>query len=77
MIIISPLAKGSTPSSRNKSYLNLYLQYRMYRVRGSSGQPMNFRLCDTRGIEENQEMDANSVSYLLEGNVPEGHQVGW
>ena len=52
------------------------LQYRMYQVRSSSsGQPLNFRLCDTRGIEETQNTDANDIAYLLEGNVPEGYQV--
>lgn len=50
-------------------------QYRMYKVRSSlSGQPLNFRLCDTRGIEENQTTDASDVNYMLEGNVPEGYQ---
>ncbi|XP_060580071.1 interferon-induced protein 44-like, partial [Ruditapes philippinarum] len=50
-------------------------KYRMYRVRGSAlTKPMKFRLCDTRGIEENQGMDGTELNYLLEGNVPNGYQ---
>ena len=48
----------------------------MYQVRSSSsGRPLNFRLCDTRGIEENQNKDTNDINFLLEGNVPQGYQV--
>ncbi|XP_060577910.1 interferon-induced protein 44-like isoform X2 [Ruditapes philippinarum] len=49
--------------------------YRMYRVRGSAlTKTMKFRLCDTRGIEENQGMDGAELNYLFEGNVPNGYQ---
>lgn len=50
-------------------------KFRIYRVRGSSLiQPLKFRLCDTRGIEENQGIDGTELNYLLEGNVPDGYQ---
>lgn len=50
-------------------------KYHIYRVRGSAlSKPMKFRLCDTRGLEENQGIDATELSYLLEGNVPNGYQ---
>ncbi|XP_045177429.2 interferon-induced protein 44-like [Mercenaria mercenaria] len=50
-------------------------KYRMYRVRGSAmTKPMKFKLCDTRGIEENQGIDGTELNYLLEGNVPNGYQ---
>lgn len=49
-------------------------QYRMYQVRSSSSsEPLKFRLCDTRGLEETQGVDANDVTYLLDGNVPDGY----
>ena len=40
-----------------------------------TGQPLNFRLCDTRGLEDCQGIDGNDVSYLLDGNLPDGFQV--
>ncbi|XP_052103654.1 interferon-induced protein 44-like [Mytilus californianus] len=49
--------------------------YRMYQIRnGETGKPMNFRLHDTRGIEADQGVDANEMSYLLDGNIPDRHQ---
>ena len=48
----------------------------MYQVRSSSsGKPLNFRLCDTQGLEEGQGIDAHDIVYLLDGNVPDGYQV--
>ncbi|XP_060577917.1 interferon-induced protein 44-like [Ruditapes philippinarum] len=50
-------------------------KYHMYRVRGSAlTKPMKFRLCDTRGIEENQGIDGTELNYILEGNVPNEYQ---
>lgn len=50
-------------------------QYRMYQILSTeTGKPLNFRLCDTRGLEENQGIDANDMSYLLDGNVPDKYQ---
>ena len=43
----------------------------------SSSEPLKFRLCDTRGLEETQGIDANDVTYLLDGNVPDGYHVSW
>ena len=37
---------------------------------------MKFRLCDTRGLEDGQGIDANDIAYLLDGNLPDGFQVG-
>ena len=48
----------------------------MYQVRRSAlGKPLNFRLCDTQGLEESQGIDAHDVAYMLDGNVPDGYQV--
>lgn len=49
-------------------------KFRMYQVRTSSRKTLNFRLCDTRGLEETQGIDAHDIVYLLEGNVPAGYQ---
>lgn len=50
-------------------------QYRMYQIRSmDTGKPLNFRLCDTRGLEENQGIDSNDISYLLDGNIPDKYQ---
>ena len=48
----------------------------MYQVRSfSTGKPLNFRLCDTRGLEESQGIDAQDIAHLIDGNVPDGYQV--
>ena len=48
----------------------------MYQVRRSASEkPLNFRLCDTQGLEESQGIDAHDVTYILDGNVPDGYQV--
>ncbi|KAL3882748.1 hypothetical protein ACJMK2_029059 [Sinanodonta woodiana] len=49
--------------------------YRQYQVRsGTTGEPLSFRLCDTRGLEEGQGLDVLEVNYLLEGHVPDFYQ---
>ncbi|XP_076099874.1 interferon-induced protein 44-like isoform X3 [Mytilus galloprovincialis] len=54
---------------------SLTTEYRMYQIRsGKNGQPMNFRLHDTRGIEAGQGVDEMEMCYLLDGNVPNRHQ---
>ena len=54
----------------------LYMQYRMYQVRTkSSAKPLKFRLCDTRGLEDSQGIDAHDLTFLLDGNVPDGYHV--
>ncbi|XP_060580065.1 interferon-induced protein 44-like [Ruditapes philippinarum] len=55
--------------------LSITTKYNMYRVRGSAiTQPMKFKLCDTRGLEENQGIDAQELGYLIDGNVPNGYE---
>ena len=56
---------------------NLFsLQYRTYQVRnGPSGRPLNFRLCDTRGLEESQGIEAQDVCYILDGHTPDKYVV--
>ena len=52
------------------------LKYRMYQVRTkSSAKPLKFRLCDTRGLEDSQGIDAHDLTFLLDGNVPDGYHV--
>nr|XP_022339418.1 interferon-induced protein 44-like isoform X2 [Crassostrea virginica] len=51
---------------------SLTTQYRTYQVRnGPSGRPLNFRLCDTRGLEEGQGIEAQDVCYILDGHTPD------
>lgn len=48
----------------------------MYQIKsGRNGQPMNFRLHDTRGIEPAQGADENEMCYILDGNIPDRYQV--
>ena len=48
----------------------------MYQVRnGGTGKCLNFRLCDTRGLEEDQGLDSHEVCYLLDGNIPDKYMV--
>ncbi|KAL3875142.1 hypothetical protein ACJMK2_038070 [Sinanodonta woodiana] len=54
---------------------SLTTKYRMYQVRPSaSSKPLPFRLCDTRGLEEAQGLDAHEVSFIIGGNMPDGYQ---
>ncbi|XP_033753557.1 interferon-induced protein 44-like [Pecten maximus] len=54
---------------------SLTTSYRMYQVRaGYAGKPLNFRLCDTRGIEEDQSLDDQEFNYLLDGHVPDKYK---
>ncbi|KAK3105955.1 hypothetical protein FSP39_009431 [Pinctada imbricata] len=51
---------------------SLTTHYRMYNVRnGGTGRAMSFRLCDTRGLEEDQGLGSHEVCYLLDGNIPD------
>ncbi|XP_053391221.1 uncharacterized protein LOC123563585 isoform X3 [Mercenaria mercenaria] len=49
-------------------------QYTPYKVKVKSGAPLNFRLCDTRGLEESQGLDVLECNYLLDGNIPNYYQ---
>ncbi|XP_053391224.1 interferon-induced protein 44-like [Mercenaria mercenaria] len=53
---------------------SLTTAYTPYLVRVRSGANLNFKLCDTRGLEESQGLDVLECNYLLDGNVPEYYQ---
>ncbi|OWF39881.1 Interferon-induced protein 44-like [Mizuhopecten yessoensis] len=54
---------------------SLTTSYRTYQVMdGYAGKPLNFRLCDTRGLEEDQGLDDHDIDYLLEGHVPDRYK---
>ncbi|XP_056001626.1 interferon-induced protein 44-like [Ostrea edulis] len=48
---------------------------RKYRVRDpSSGQYLNLRLCDMRGLEESEGVKTQDIALVLDGNIPEHYQ---
>ncbi|XP_053383733.1 interferon-induced protein 44-like [Mercenaria mercenaria] len=51
------------------------LQYIPYTVKVKSGGSLNFRLCDTRGLEESMGIDVLECNYLLDGNVPAYYEL--
>ncbi|XP_045161344.2 interferon-induced protein 44-like [Mercenaria mercenaria] len=53
---------------------SLTTAYTPYKVKVKSGSPLNFRLCDTRGLEESQGLDVLECNYLLDGNIPSYYQ---
>ncbi|XP_053391215.1 interferon-induced protein 44-like [Mercenaria mercenaria] len=53
---------------------SLTTTYTPYKVKVKSGAPLNFRLCDTRGLEESQGLDVLECNYLLDGNIPNYYQ---
>ncbi|XP_060566680.1 interferon-induced protein 44-like [Ruditapes philippinarum] len=53
---------------------SLTTAYTQYKVKVKSGAPLNFRLCDTRGLEESQGLDVFECNYLLDGNIPNYYQ---
>ncbi|KAH3715463.1 interferon-induced protein 44-like [Dreissena polymorpha] len=50
------------------------LAYTPYEVNVRSGATLNFRLCDTRGLEVTQGIDNFDCSYLLNGNIPDYYE---
>ena len=36
---------------------------------------MNFRLHDTRGLEADQGIDGHEINFIVDGNLPDRHQV--
>ena len=40
----------------------------------SSGKFLNLRLCDSRGFEEDCALDAQEMSFILDGNIPDCYQ---
>ncbi|XP_033754641.1 interferon-induced protein 44-like [Pecten maximus] len=54
---------------------SLTTSFRKYQIRdGYAGKPLNFRLCDTRGLEEDEGLDDQEIGYLLDGHVPEKYK---
>ncbi|KAL4224202.1 Interferon induced protein 44 [Mactra antiquata] len=53
---------------------SLTTAYTPYFVRERSGGTLNFRICDTRGLEDSQGIDVIECNYLLDGHVPEYYQ---
>ncbi|XP_060600190.1 interferon-induced protein 44-like, partial [Ruditapes philippinarum] len=53
---------------------SLTTAYTPYKVKVRSGATLNFRLCDTRGLEESQGLDVMECNYLLDGNIPNYYQ---
>ncbi|KAL4224203.1 Interferon-induced protein 44-like [Mactra antiquata] len=53
---------------------SLTTAYTPYFVRERSGGNLNFRICDTRGLEDSQGIDVIECNYLLDGHVPEYYQ---
>lgn len=51
--------------SAEQSLTTTYTQYTV-----TSGAALNFRLCDTRGLEETMGIDVLECNYLLDGHVP-------
>ncbi|XP_052788189.1 interferon-induced protein 44-like [Mya arenaria] len=48
--------------------------YHPYTIKVRSGGCLNFRLCDTRGLEEELGIDLIQCNHLLDGNLPEFFQ---
>ncbi|KAL5004727.1 hypothetical protein ScPMuIL_018183 [Solemya velum] len=66
--VTSQACSGSADTSHTKVF-------RTYQVRmGHQGKPLKFRLCDTRGLEEDQGINQSDISFLLEGNIPDRYQ---
>lgn len=63
--ISSQAPSGSTGKS-------LTTKFRNYDVKkGRSGPPLNFKLCDTKGLEIDEGIDPAEFSYILDGNMPD------
>ncbi|KAH3892853.1 hypothetical protein DPMN_016986 [Dreissena polymorpha] len=50
------------------------IAYTPYEVKVRSGATLNFRLCDTRGLEVPQGLDILECNYLLHGNIPDHYE---
>jgi hypothetical protein len=63
-------------SDEDLRYIVIFSQFRAYQVRnGPSGKPLNFRLCDSRGLEDDQGIEPQEMCYILDGHVPEKYVV--
>lgn len=57
-------------------FCNSSMQFRNYDVKkGRSGPPLNFKLCDTKGLEIDDGIDPAEFSYILDGNMPDKYLV--
>ncbi|KAJ8313263.1 hypothetical protein KUTeg_009180 [Tegillarca granosa] len=66
--ICNKAASGSVMNS-------LTTMLRMYQIEDSQcSNYMNFRICDTRGLEEDQGVDGEELGYLLDGHIPDRYQ---
>lgn len=67
-----------TSSKRPDRFALFCTQLRAYQIRnGRQGKVLNFKIVDTMGLEEErkQGFDPSELSYVLDGHVPENHQV--
>ncbi|XP_052792852.1 uncharacterized protein LOC128226821 isoform X2 [Mya arenaria] len=48
-------------------------EYSPYRLRSTTGSFLDFKLCDTPGLERSQGIDIHELHFLLDGNVPENY----
>ena len=57
-------------------YIYFVFQFRAYTFKdGKRGPVLPFKFCDTMGLEEGGGFDTADVPYLLDGNIPDMHQV--
>ncbi|XP_070576467.1 interferon-induced protein 44-like isoform X2 [Ptychodera flava] len=74
---INSIYRGHVTSQANMGSVphSLTTRFRTYEVRSSrGGDPLNFRLCDTMGLEETMGLDVSDIPYLLDGNIPDRYQ---
>ncbi|XP_062575296.1 interferon-induced protein 44-like [Saccostrea cucullata] len=59
--------------SAQKSLTNTF---RTYHIRdGKAGKMLNFKLCDTKGLEKEGGIDPHDFLYILDGNMPDKHML--
>uniref|UniRef100_A0A8W8LPR2 TLDc domain-containing protein n=1 Tax=Magallana gigas TaxID=29159 RepID=A0A8W8LPR2_MAGGI len=63
--ISSQAPSGSTGKSLTTKFKNYDVK------KGRKGQPMNFKLCDTKGLEIDDGIDPVEFCYILDGNMPD------
>ncbi|WAR06066.1 IFI44-like protein [Mya arenaria] len=50
------------------------VKYSSYRLRSTTGSPLDIKLCDTPGLEMTQGIDTSELRFLLDGNVPKNYE---
>ncbi|XP_048739753.2 interferon-induced protein 44-like isoform X2 [Ostrea edulis] len=65
-----------TSKARSGSFEHsLTTVFRKYTIKDhNSGQNLKIRLCDTRGFEKDFKIDAQEITYILDGNMPDRYQ---